>query len=77
MSETVEGMIKSLKQRVSTLLQTEMNMQELYKLAQILRVLAELEREVGGSEKEMREFIEKLMRKYRRLKREEKIRKRH
>lgn len=67
-TESVESMLQDLKRRVSNLLKTDLEMKDLYKLAQILKVLVEVEREVGGSEKEMKQFIEKLMRKYRRIK---------
>jgi len=64
---SVEDMIAQLKKRVAQLLETDMHMKDLYKLAQIIKVLVEVEREVGGSDKEMKEFIEKLMRKWRRV----------
>lgn len=76
-TQSVEDMIQQLKKRVAQLLETDLDMKELYKLAQILKVLVEVEREVGGSEKEMKEFMEKLMRKYRRVENEGKTRKSH
>lgn len=76
-TESVEGMVQQLKTRVAQLLEEDLDMKDLYKLAQILKVLVEVEREVGGSEKEMKEFIEKLMRKYRRVENERKVRKAH
>ena len=36
-------------------------LKELYDLARIFQVLIELEAEIGGSEKEIQEFIEKVM----------------
>lgn len=61
-------MIARLKKTVSELLNQDLSLPDLYKLSQILKVLVELEKEVGGSEKEMKEFIERLMRKYVRVK---------
>jgi len=59
----VEELIEKLKLQVFAALKDKpLSLKELYDLARIVKVIAELEAEVGGSEKEIREFIEKIMR---------------
>jgi len=59
----VEELIEKLKLQVFAALEDKpLSLKELYDLARIVKVLVELEAEVGGSEKEIREFIEKIMR---------------
>ncbi|MGD8506004.1 MAG: hypothetical protein PVF15_05005 [Candidatus Bathyarchaeota archaeon] len=62
MGRKIEQMISELKSHVQEALKGELSLRDLYDLARIIKVLAELEAEIGGSEKEMREFIERLMR---------------
>lgn len=62
MGRKIEQMIAELKSHVQEALKGELSLRDLYDLARIIKVLAELEAEIGGSEKEMREFIERLMR---------------
>jgi len=62
MGREIEQMIADLKSHVQGALKGELSLRDLYSLARIIKVLAELEAELGGSEKEMREFIERLMR---------------
>ena len=63
MTGKVEELVEKLKCQVfATLEDKPLSLKELYDLARIVKVLVELEAEVGGSEKEIREFIEKIMR---------------
>lgn len=62
MGKEIEQMIADLKIKVQEALKGELGLRDLYNLARIVKVLAELEAEIGGSEKEIREFIERLMR---------------
>ncbi|MCD6421876.1 hypothetical protein J7L13_00820 [bacterium] len=60
---SVEKMVEDLKRKVAQALeQPDLSLKDMYQLAKIIEVLADLERELGGSEKEIKEFIEKLMR---------------
>jgi len=60
----VEELIERLKSQVFEVLEDKpLSLKELYDLARIVKVLVELEAEVGGEDKEIREFIEKIMRK--------------
>lgn len=63
MTGKVEELIEKLKLQVFAALEDKpLSLKELYDLARIVKVLVELEAEVGGGEKEIREFIEKIMR---------------
>jgi len=58
----VEELIERLKSQVFEVLADKpLSLKELYDLARIVKVLVELEAEVGGSEREIQEFIEKVM----------------
>jgi len=58
----VEELIEKLKSQVFEVLADKpLSLKELYDLARIVKVLVELEAEVGGSEREIQEFIEKVM----------------
>ena len=64
MTGKVEELIERLKSQVFEVLEDKpLSLKELYDLARIVKVLVELEAEVGGEDKEIREFIEKIMRK--------------
>ena len=63
MTGKVEELVEKLKCQVFAALEDKpLSLKELYDLARIVKVLVELEAEVGGSEKEIRDFIEKIMR---------------
>ncbi|MCD6242272.1 hypothetical protein J7K06_01070 [Candidatus Bathyarchaeota archaeon] len=63
MTGKVEELVEKLKCQVFAVLEDKpLSLKELYDLARIVKVLVELEAEVGGSEKEIRDFIEKIMR---------------
>jgi hypothetical protein len=62
MGREIEQMIVDLKAKVQEALKSELSLRDLYDLTRIIKVLAELEAEIGGSEREIREFIERLMR---------------
>jgi len=58
----VEELIERLKNQVFEVLADKpLSLKELYDLARIIKVLVELEAEIGGSEREIQEFIEKVM----------------
>ena len=60
----IERMIERLKQHVAEALQQpDLSLRDMYQLAKILDVLVDLEVKVGGGEGELREFVERLMRK--------------
>ena len=62
MTGKVEELIEKLKSEVFEVLADKpLSLKELYDLARIVKVLVELEAEVGGSEREIQEFIEKVM----------------
>ena len=62
MKGKVEELIERLKSQVFEVLADKpLSLKELYDLARIVKVLVELEAEVGGSEREIQEFIEKVM----------------
>jgi len=61
--KNVEQMVEEWKNKVCQALNEELTLKELYKLGKSLEILVKLEREVGGSEKEIKAFIEKLMKK--------------
>jgi len=58
----VEELIEKLKSQVfEVLADKQSSLKEFYDLARIVKVLVELKAEIGGSEKEIQEFIEKVM----------------
>ena len=62
MTGKVEELIERLKSQVFEVLADKpLSLKELYDLARIVKVLVELEAEVGGSEREIQEIIEKVM----------------
>ena len=62
MTGKVEELIEKMKSQVFEVLADKpLSLKELYDLARIVKVLVELEAEVGGSEREIQEFIEKVM----------------
>ena len=64
MTGKIEELVEKLKSQVFAVLEDKpLSLKELYDLARIVKVLIELEAEVGGEDKEIREFIEKIMRK--------------
>lgn len=65
MGKEIEQMIVDLKSHVQKAMESELSLRDLYDLIRIIKVLAELEAEIGGSEKEIRDFIERLMRRIR------------
>lgn len=65
MGKEIEQMIVDLKSHVQRAMEGELSLRDLYDLIRIIKVLAELEAEIGGSEKEIREFVERLMRRIR------------
>lgn len=62
MTGKVEELIEKLKNQVFEVLEDKpLSLKELYDLARIVKVLVELEAEVGGEDREIQEFIEKIM----------------
>lgn len=62
MTGKVEELIERLKNQVFEVLADKpLSLKELYDLARIVKVIVELEAEIGGSEREIQEFIEKIM----------------
>ncbi len=58
----IERMVEELKDKVALELKNEHSIRDLYQLTRILQMLHRLECEIGGTEKAVQEFIEKLMR---------------
>jgi len=57
-------LVEKLKNQVFEVLEDNpLSLKELYDLARIIKVLVELEAEVGEEDREIQEFIEKIMRK--------------
>ena len=64
MTGKTKELVEKLKNQVFEVLEDNpLSLKELYDLARIIKVLVELEAEVGEEDREIQEFIEKIMRK--------------
>ena len=64
MTGKIKELVEKLKNQVFEVLEdNSLSLKELYDLARIVKVLVELEAEVGEEDREIQEFIEKIMKK--------------
>ncbi|RLG99646.1 hypothetical protein DRO19_01735 [Candidatus Bathyarchaeota archaeon] len=64
MTGKIKELVEKLKNQVFEVLEDNpLSLKELYDLARIVKVLVELEAEVGEEDREIQEFIEKIMKK--------------